>query len=78
MNGIFELASSIELRVRPDLLVRSRNAHAVRLTPLRTVLVVYSLNAAAQAMRGVVWHDEESEHCRTWSEGCRCDLGDEA
>lgn len=79
MNRILELASSVELSVRPELLRRSHGAYAVRLSPLRTVLVVHSLETAAQSMRGVRWHDEEErEHCRTWSAGCRCDLGDES
>lgn len=40
-------------------------------------LVFFSETALLYALGGVRWHDD-SYHCNTWSDGCRCDLGDEA
>lgn len=35
--------------------------------------IFFSETAFNYSYVGVVWHDE-SEHCPTWSQGCRCDV----
>lgn len=83
--GPFNDLAFANLEVRPELLTRSTDALLVDVDDLtfgnehttRTVLAVWSLEAFAQADRGVTWHDDE-EHCPTWAIGCRCDLGRES
>lgn len=79
LTNAYDWMHSIEVRVAPIMLLSSSTVGAFKggVLGVRPVLVVWSLHAAALILRGVRWHDEP-HHCRTWAEGCRCDLGDEA
>lgn len=43
----------------------------------RKTLIAFSITALQYKLRGIRWHDD-ADHCSTWSDGCRCDLGDES
>jgi hypothetical protein len=69
----------LEVLARPWLCRTSRDI--IYVAPRRPLgaptLIVFSVSALRLLLGQVMWHDEP-DHCRTWSEGCRCDLGDEA
>lgn len=68
------IEAGAEVVEAPNVLARS---NAVRLSPNGLTIFAWSKQVIVLSLYGVKWHDD-AEHCRTWSEGCRCDLGDEA
>lgn len=63
---------SVDIRYRPDVLRTNEWFMA------GNVAVFHNESSLLNALRGVRWHDSPEEHCPTWSEGCRCDLAEEA
>lgn len=87
MSAIPRLPPEPRVVFRPDLLRRTRQVMMAELGAevtasrrVEVILVAWSPELLNHTLRGVLWHDDEHEHCRTWSDaaGCRCDLGDEA
>lgn len=63
----------VDVLAQPDVLSRSSDVCELYVRgPTPRLLAAFR-----QVLRGVRWHDD-AEHCRTWSAGCRCDLGDES
>ncbi|MFZ5440492.1 MAG: hypothetical protein ACOZQL_10815 [Myxococcota bacterium] len=76
-NPPYSHFDGVRVVVRPELLSRSTAWIQGVDGAGRPMVIVYSLTAVGLALAGVNWHDDP-DHCRTWADGCRCDLGSES